>query len=233
MLPLHDHPWDLDAAQMAAVQRALAPQVIQHDALPAPVRVIAGVDVAYPATGDRVFGGISLLDADTHEILEEISVSMPDRVPYVPGLLSFRELPPLLACFARLSLRPDLVVCDGQGLAHPARFGLACHLGVLFDVPTIGCAKSRLLGEHDPLPGPRGSRVDLHLDGAVVGAVLRTQADTRPMYVSIGHRVSLPTAIEHVLRLCATYRQPETTRAADQLVRRVARGEQAPDAVLD
>src|SRR5690606_18640659 len=120
---------------------------------------------------------------------------VPTGFPYVPGLLSFREVPAVLEAFARLESTPDLVLCDGQGYAHPRRFGIACHLGVLLDVPTIGAAKSRLLGEHPEVPPERGAWVPLTDQGEVIGAVLRTRARTRPLYVSAGHRVSLETAI--------------------------------------
>ncbi|MCA9546907.1 MAG: deoxyribonuclease V [Myxococcales bacterium] len=229
MHPLTPRP-DHDAQAMADLQAAWAPRVEPADRL-GEVRWIAGVDVAYPAHGDRVFGGIALLDAQSLEVVETVTSSLPDAVPYVPGLLSFRELPPLLACFERLARAPDLIVCDGQGVAHPARFGLASHLGVLLDVPTIGCAKSRFVGRHAPLGPARGDTADLVLDGEVVGRALRTQDGVKPVYVSVGHRVSLDTAVAWVLRLAAAYRQPETTRAADHLVRLAAKGEVPVDVV--
>jgi len=139
--------------------------------------------------------------------------------PYVPGLFAFREVPGLLEALGRLSTTPDLLVCDGQGLAHPRRFGLACHLGVLTGLPAIGAAKTAFVGTHAE-PGPaRGASADLIVDNEIVGAVVRTQDGVKPMYVSIGHRVSLPTAVAHVLHLTPSYRLPETTRAADRLCR--------------
>jgi deoxyribonuclease V len=134
----------------------------------------------------------------------------------VPGLLSFREIPVLLPAFRRLATRPDLLIVDGQGYAHPRRFGLACHLGVLFDLPTIGCAKSRLIGEHAPVGDTRGSSVDLMDDGELIGRVLRSRDGVKPLYVSVGHRIGLDAACDWLLRLGAGYRIPEPTRRADQ-----------------
>jgi deoxyribonuclease V len=137
--------------------------------------------------------------------------------PYVPGLLSFREIPVLMAAFRRLEHKPDLVLCDGQGYAHPRRFGLACHFGVLTDLPTIGVAKTRLIGEHQPVPRSKGSWRQLIDNDEVIGAVLRTRTGVQPVYVSSGHRISMHTAIKYVLACCTKYRLPETTRAAHKL----------------
>jgi deoxyribonuclease V len=139
--------------------------------------------------------------------------------PYVPGLFAFREVPGLLDALERLQVTPDLLVCDGQGLAHPRRFGLACHLGVVTGLPSIGVGKTAFVGDWDE-PGPlRGSASDLVLDGDIVGKVLRTQNKTKPVFVSVGHRISLATAVERVLELAPRYRLPETTRAADRACR--------------
>jgi deoxyribonuclease V len=141
----------------------------------------------------------------------------PTRFPYVPGYLSFRELPALLQALDRLASTPDLLLCDGQGLAHPRRFGLACHLGVLTDIPSIGVAKSRLIGVHDDPPPEKGRWVPLMDKGETIGAVVRTRNKVSPLYVSLGHRISLPTAIDYVLRCTTRYRLPETTRWAHRL----------------
>ena len=141
----------------------------------------------------------------------------PTRFPYVPGYLSFRELPAVLEALDRLATPPDLILCDGQGLAHPRRFGLACHLGVLTDIPCIGVAKSRLIGSHDAVPPDKGRWVPLVDRGETIGAVLRTRTRVSPVYVSIGHRVNLATAIEYTLRCTTPYRLPETTRHAHRL----------------
>ena len=142
---------------------------------------------------------------------------IPTQMPYIPGLLSFREIPAVLAAWEQLTVLPDLLLCDGQGLAHPRRFGLACHLGLLLDLPTIGVAKSRLIGSHVPPAPDKGSWQPLEDKGEVIGAVLRTRANVTPVYVSSGHRVSLRTAVAWTLRCVTRYRLPETTRAAHRL----------------
>jgi deoxyribonuclease V len=214
--------WDLAIEEAEALQRAWAGDVELEDRLGA-VQTVAGVDVAYEKEGERLFAAVVVLDARTLEVIDAATHEARAQFPYVPGLFSFRELPPIVACFEALSVPPDLVVCDGQGRAHPRRFGLACHLGVLFDVPTIGCAKTVLVGEHTALGAPRGERADLIDGGELVGAALRTQDGVHPVYVSVGHRVSLRTACEWVLRLAPRYRLPETTRAADQRVNALRR----------
>ncbi|MCA9605705.1 MAG: deoxyribonuclease V [Myxococcales bacterium] len=220
MKPRRDPRPPCDVAEAEALQRAWAGDVETEDRL-GEVRRVAGVDVAYEKGGDRVFAAVVVLDAETLAPVERATHVARATFPYVPGLFSFRELPPLLECFAALDRPPDLVVCDGQGRAHPRRFGLACHLGLLFDLPTIGCAKTRLIGEHATPAAPRGSEAPLLDDGEPIGTVLRTRDGVRPLYVSIGHRVSLTTARDWVLRLSPRFRLPETTRAADQLVGRL------------
>jgi deoxyribonuclease V len=144
-------------------------------------------------------------------------VCQPTAFPYVPGLLSFRELPAVLAAIEQLRILPDLYLCDGQGLAHPRRFGLACHLGVLLDAPTIGVAKTRLIGTHAPPPAEKGGWTPLEDGGEVIGAVLRTRSGVKPVYVSIGHRVSLATSVRLTLACTSRYRLPETIRQAHRL----------------
>ncbi|MCB2406863.1 deoxyribonuclease V [Hymenobacter lucidus] len=207
-----------DQAAAEQQQRLLAAQVVRHDQLPTTIRTVAGVDVAYAQHSDQLVAAAVLLDAATLEIRHTAVVRLGAAFPYIPGLFSFRELPPIQQALAQLPEAPDLVICDGQGLAHPRRFGLACHLGVATGLPTIGCAKTRLVGSYHALGHPRGSTAELVLDGEVVGQALRTQPGINPLFVSIGHRVSLATACHWVLRCAPTYRQPETTRAADHLV---------------
>jgi deoxyribonuclease V len=151
------------------------------------------------------------------EFRESAIARAPLSFPYVPGLLSFREIPAVLKAFGELRELPDIVLCDGQGYAHPRRFGLACHLGVLTGLPTIGVAKKRLLGECAELPANKASHVSLMHDGEVIGAVLRSRDGVKPLYISIGHRVSLATALHYVLRCTTRYRLPETTRWAHRL----------------
>jgi deoxyribonuclease V len=192
------------------LQARLAPQVEIRDRI-GPIRRIAGVD----AGRDRA--AAVLLSFPELRPLEERVIRHTPKFPYVPGLLSFREVPALLVVLR--GLKPDLIFCDGQGLAHPRRFGLACHLGVWLDVPTIGCAKSRLIGTHREPGRRRGAWAPLR-DGEIVGAAVRTRDDVRVVYVSCGHRVSLPTAIRLTLACGGGFRVPEPTRRADQLTRR-------------
>jgi len=209
-------------------QLQLREEVIRHDALPGPVRTVAGVDVAYAKGENRLVAAVAVLNAHTLELLQVVSYAGEATFPYVPGLFSFRELPAVLEALKKLAAPPDLLVCDGQGLAHPRRFGLACHLGVATGIPTIGCAKTRLLGEYAPLGPNRGDYQDLLDNGEIIGRALRTQPGKNPVFVSIGHKVSLETATAWVLRLAATYRQPETTRAADHAVNTLLRAGSTP-----
>lgn len=207
---------DLVAHAMAE-QTRLSLEVEETDRL-GELRRIAGADVAYEKDGERFFAAVVVLDAHTLEVVEIARHEGEHPFPYVPGLLSFRELPALLPCFEKLTSTIDLVVCDGNGRLHPRGFGVACHLGVALDVPTIGCAKNLLLGEVGPLAHERGAHSPIVVDGIERGSALRTRDGVKPVYVSIGHRVSLPSARTIVLRLARDYRLPETTRAADHEV---------------
>ena len=204
-------------AEARAVQEALRGRVIRRDRV-GRVRRVAGVDASYRRPEGTTRAAVAVLGLPELELVEHASARRKTRFPYVPGYLSFRETPAVLAALAKLERPPDLVLCDAHGLAHPRRFGLASHLGVLTDLPTIGVAKSRLLGCHDAVPEERGRWVPLLDAGEVIGAVLRTRTGVRPVYVSIGHRISLETAIELVLRCAPRYRIPEPTRLADRLV---------------
>lgn len=183
------------------------------------VRCVAGLDVAFEQRRTVARGAVVVLALPRLEIVERHVARLPLRFPYVPGLLSFREVPVLLAALAALEQRPDLLLCDGQGYAHPRRFGLACHLGVLADVPAIGVAKSRLIGEHGSVPAARGEWTALSDGAERIGAVLRSREGVRPLYVSSGHRIDLPTAVRYVMRCVTRYRLPEPTRLADRLSR--------------
>lgn len=220
MKQAYSHPWPDDEQGAIRLQQQMAPLVEHEDRL-GPVRTVAGVDVAYDKHSDRLVAAVVVLDADTLEVIAQASAQDVERFPYVPGLFSFRELPPIMLALAQLDSKPDLIVCDGQGIAHPRRFGLACHLGILFDVPTIGCGKTRLLGEEDPLERKRGNTANLRDGDEVIGSVVCTQDGIKPVYVSVGHRVSLATATEIIVRLARDYRLPETTRQADQLVKKI------------
>ncbi|MEN8180996.1 MAG: deoxyribonuclease V [Myxococcota bacterium] len=219
VLPRFEHPFDISFADARALQEQLRVRVKERE-LREPLRRIAGVDVSYDRGSPLLHAAVVVLDAESGALLECAGASMRVRFPYVPGLLSFREIPPLLRAFARLALPPDLVVVDGHGRAHPRRFGIACHLGVLLDLPTLGCGKSRLVGAHRE-PGPRrGATTKLRQDGEVIGAVVRTREGVKPVYVSVGHRVTLEAARRVVLRLARRTRLPEPIRAAHAEVNR-------------
>lgn len=207
------HRWPTTTAKARAIQEALRNRIVTRDRLP-PLRYVAGVDVGFERNGTVTRAAVAVLDFSTLALHEHAIVRRKTRFPYVPGYLSFREAPAVLAALAKLRTRPDLILCDGQGFAHPRRFGLACHLGLLADIPSIGVAKSRLIGEHAELPPEKGVWVPLTDHGERIGAVLRTRTGVRPVYVSVGHRVSLKTAINLVLRCTMKYRLPETTRFA-------------------
>lgn len=210
------HRWDVTPEEARHIQDAGRALVVAEDRL-GPIARVAGIDVGFEQDGRIARAAIAVLAFPSLAPLESVSARRPVAFPYVPGLLSFREIPVVLDALGRLRPPPDLLVCDGQGLAHPRRFGLACHLGVLTGLPSIGAAKSRLLGTHAALPPERGAWIPLVDKGETIGAVLRTRAGVAPLYVSIGHRVSLATAIRLVLACCPRYRLPETTRRAHRL----------------
>jgi deoxyribonuclease V len=212
----HAHRWNVTPAEARAIQERLRGRVIHRDRL-GKLRRVAGVDVGFEDGGSRTRAAVAVLAFPSLQPAAEAVAVSPTRFPYVPGLLSFREVPAIVSALKRLKDMPQLILCDGQGYAHPRRFGLACHLGVLTDIPTIGVAKSRLIGTHDSVPRPRGRWVPLMDGNETIGAVLRTRRDVRPVFVSVGHRVSLETAVELVMKCVTRYRLPETTRAADRL----------------
>jgi deoxyribonuclease V len=210
------HPWDLEPAAAMALQRDGRARLILVDRL-GPVRRVAGIDVGFEDGGAVTRAAVAVLNYPGLELLETALARRPTAFPYVPGLLSFRELPAVLDALERLREAPDLLLCDGQGIAHPRRFGIASHLGLLVDVPSIGVAKSRLYGQHDAVPEARGAWTPLRATDEVIGAVLRTRTGVKPLYVSPGHRVSLETAVDYVMGCCTRYRLPETTRHAHRL----------------
>ncbi len=210
------HSWNLSPRAAVALQHRLRSKVVRLGR-PRQVRTVAGTDVGFERNGAIARAAVAVLSYPQLELVDFAVAQQPVRFPYVPGLLSFREVPALLAALGRLRVKPDLILCDGQGLAHPRRFGLACHLGVICGVPTIGVAKSRLIGEHGAPMQRRGASVPLRDKGETIGAVLRSRAGTRPIYVSIGHRVSLPVAVRYVMACTTRFRLPETTRWAHRL----------------
>ena len=212
--------WDGNTADARELQKKLAGQVTLINDF-GPLKTIAGVDVGFEDGGKITRAAVVLLDAETLEPLGQALARIPTCMPYIPGLLSFRELPAVLQALDSLEQMPDLIFSDGHGIAHPRRLGIAAHLGVITGLPTIGVAKKILTGQHDPLGERRGDQVDLlDKDGAVIGTVLRSKDKVRPLIISPGNRVSLTTAPELVMRYVTRYRLPEPTRLADRLASR-------------
>lgn len=216
--------WDGTVAGARRLQQQLAAQVRLRDEFTVPLRLIAGLDVGFEERGGIARAVAVLLDAESAEVLAEVVVRRATSMPYIPGLLSFRELPALLQALGELPHRPDLLFIDGQGIAHPRRLGIAAHLGIVADLPSIGVAKTLLVGAAGPLGEKRGERSQL-LDGEEqVGWLLRSKDGVRPLVVSPGHRVSLCSAPDLVLRYVTRYRLPEPTRLADRLASRRVSG---------
>ncbi|MBF9067788.1 endonuclease V [Streptacidiphilus fuscans] len=219
--------WPTTEAAALAVQAELRPQV-RAVPLGSRPRTLAGLDVAYAgahgSADDEVAAAVVVLDAETLEPIEQATAVGKAGFPYIPGLFAFRELPVLLRALEQLTVTPDVFLCDGQGLAHPRRFGLACHLGVLTGRPTLGVAKTPLLGEWSEPDAERGSTADVTDGGGVVARVVRTQTGVKPVTVSIGHLIDLDDATDVVLRAAPRYRLPETTRLADRLCRDALQG---------
>jgi deoxyribonuclease V len=210
------HSWNLSPDEAVALQRRLAKAVIIADQLPQ-VGLVAGVDVGFEEQGKITRAAVVVLKLADLSVVQQVIARQLTHFPYIPGLLSFRECPALLAALEKLTVTPDLLLCDGQGIAHPRRLGIASHLGVLTDLPSIGVAKTRLIGWYGAVPEERGHWTPLRDKGETVGAVLRTRSKVKPLFISAGHRISLPTAIHYVMACTTRYRLPETTRLADKL----------------
>lgn len=210
----HVHPWQVTPAEAVAIQRELAGLVVETP-LPKTPRRVAGVDMS--VRGDQVRAAVVVLDVNGLRVVDHATWEGPVQFPYVPGLLSFREVPAVLAALDQVEPLPDLILTDSQGRAHPRRLGLASHLGVLLELPTVGVAKSRLTGHADDPPATQGSLTPLMDRGEQVGVVLRTREAVRPVYVSVGNRITLGEAVAWVLRLTTRYRLPEPTRLAHHL----------------
>jgi deoxyribonuclease V len=215
MLLQQAHPWDVTSAEARAIQLRLAGLVSRKNRLYRP-SLVAGVDISAPRFQGKVRGTVVVLSYPGLEVVEIAAVQRTVDFPYVPGLLSFRESPVILAAYGKLRSKPDLILVDGQGIAHPRRFGIASHLGVLLGVPTIGCAKSLLCGTFSPLGAEAGSAAAIEHEGEVVGMALRTRTNVKPVFVSIGHKVDLEAAVSWVRKCCRGYRLPEPTRLAHQ-----------------
>ena len=214
LVPRYRHPWDLSPQEAIELQRELVKRIVLEDRSDT-YRTVAGIDVG--VRGKVARAAVVVMSLPELSILERVVIERPVSFPYVPGLLSFREAPVILETLARLESVPDVLLFDGQGYAHPRRMGIATHVGILLDHPAIGCAKSLLCGTYEqPAPG-RGSYSWLWDRGELIGAVVRTRANVRPVFVSAGHRVRLDSAISLVLRCTRGYRLPEPTRWAHRL----------------
>lgn len=211
------HRWPSTPKAAIALQKRLAPQV-RLARLESAVRLFGGADVAFSRDGTEVIAGVVVWDRKTHSVVEQCLARAPCRFPYVPGLLSFRELPGVLTAIRKLKRVPDVLLCDAQGLAHPRRLGLACHLGLWLKLATVGCAKSRLCGDYDEPATAKGSHTKLWHNGEHVGWVLRTRGNVKPLFVSPGHLCDHSTAVRLTLAATMRYRLPEPTRLAHQLV---------------
>ncbi len=217
------HRWPTTPKAAIALQKQLAPGV-RLTPVPVGVHLFAGADVAFSPDGSKVVAGVVLWDARTNAVVEQCVARVPCKLPYIPGLLSFRELPGVLAAMRKLKTEPQVVICDAQGLAHPRRLGLACHLGLWLKLPTVGCAKSRLCGEYEMPAIQKGSQTELRHDGRRVGTVLRTRDNIKPLFVSPGHLCNHDSAVRLTLAAATRYRLPEPTRLAHQLVTRARLG---------
>ena len=221
------HRWDVSEEEARDIQRRLAAQVREEPLDVDAVRLVSGSDMSFGSEEDQrtipVYAGIVTLELPALSVVEQAGVQTVSPFPYIPGLLSFREVPPLLEAWARLERRPDALLADGQGRAHPRRFGLACHLGLVLDVPTVGVAKTLFVGTHEPVGENAGDWTPLLHKGETIGAVVRTRARVSPVYVSVGHRIDLPSAIALTLRCVGKTRLPETTRKAHDYVNALRR----------
>jgi deoxyribonuclease V len=223
------HPWDLTPQEAIALQQSLRQEIITTDQAEPTERLqtVAGIDVGFEDDGNTTRAAVVALSFPDLQVIEKSVARRPTAFPYVPSLLSFREVPAVLEALTRLKVTPDLLLCDGQGTAHPRRFGIACHIGLLTNCRSIGVGKSRLVGTHPDVPDEKGAWVALKHQGEIIGAVLRTRVGTKPLYISPGHRISLETAIDVVMRCTTKYRLPETTRQAHKLA------SETPSAVVD
>jgi len=216
----HLHHWKVSYRSAALIQERLAPLLLTRPIRPWPRRV-AGVDAAHAKNSGKIFAAVVVLSLPGLDLIEEAHVVRKTAFPYIPGLLTWREGPAALAAFRKLKSVPDTALFDGQGRAHPKQMGIAAHLGLWLDLPTVGCAKSRLIG-HAAEPGPlAGSRSPLKHKGRIIGALLRTRDNVKPLYISPGHRANLPDAVKLTLQCCAGFRLPEPTRLAHILVGRL------------
>ncbi|HPC04083.1 MAG TPA: deoxyribonuclease V [Syntrophales bacterium] len=219
------HSWDVDYREAVRIQEALRRDlVVREDRFPERIGTIAGADVSFLGRNPLFHAAVTVLDFPSLDILEVAVHSETVSFPYIPGLLTFREGPPLLGAFGKLRTVPDVVIFDGQGIAHPRGLGLASHMGVLLGIPSIGCGKTRLVGEHGEPGEGKGSAVPLLYEGNPVGAVVRTRRGVKPVFVSPGHDMGFERAVEIVLACCRSFRLPEPVRRAHDAVNRARKG---------
>jgi deoxyribonuclease V len=217
------HEWNLSYKEAIATQRSLA-SLVKFTAIKKKPRIIAGLDCAFSKDGKSIFAAAIVINTADFSIIETATASRKVEFPYIPGLLSFREAPVCIDAIEKLKSVPDVFIIDGQGIAHPRRLGIACHIGLLINKPTIGCAKSRLIGTFDEPGNKKGSYSPLMDSGEEIGAVLRTRTDVKPVYVSVGHKCILDDAKKTILDCTTKYRLPEPSRLAHQLVGRAKFG---------
>ena len=223
------HDWAMQPKDAVQLQHELRDRVLLRP-LDREVKTIAGADISFDKYSPTLFAGIVVLALPSLDVVEEAGVEAKVQFPYVPGLLSFREIPPLLEAWRRLRTTPDAIMLDGQGIAHPRRFGIACHMGLVAGVPSFGCAKSVLVGTYEEPAPERGAWTPMVHRRETVGAALRTKPRVRPVYVSPGHLIDLQDSIRLALACNGGYRQPEPTRLAHHFVNAMRRGERRPAA---
>jgi len=211
-----NHPWNVSVADAKQIQNDLKELVITNDQI-GQIKYVAGVDVGFERNYTITKAAIVVLSYPDLEVVESSFSKIPTQFPYIPGLLSFREIPAILHSYEKLKTQPDVLLCDGQGLAHPRRFGIACHIGLIKDIPSIGVAKKLLIGKHDDVPDEKGKFVNLTDNKEIIGAVLRSRAGVKPIFISQGHKISLKTSLKIVNNCITKYRLPETTRLAHNL----------------
>lgn len=217
------HPWNVGYKKAVEIQERLRKSIILK--VPAEnCELIAGADVSYTKKSEMFYARVVVFKLQTMEKVEEVTASGKVNFPYIPGLLSFRESPILLKAFAKIKSEPDVIILDAQGIAHPRGIGLASHIGLLLDKSSIGCAKTRLIGEYNEVGGEAGSHSQLTVKDKIVGAVLRTRKNVKPVFVSPGHKIDLKTSIAIILKSCRGYRLPEPIRQAHNLVKKTAMG---------
>jgi deoxyribonuclease V len=221
------HPWNVTPKEAAAIQRQLRSRVTLRNRLKR-LRYVAGTDVSSSLADNTIWAGVVVVEYPGLEPVEERWARGKASFPYVPGFLSFREIPVLISALTRLKIMPDLILCDGQGIAHPRGMGLATHLGLLVDCPTIGCAKSRLVGTYSELAEEKGASAELVHEGKVIGVAARTRERVKPIFISPGNRITLKQSVKIVFRCCPRYRVPEPVRMAHLLVNRLRLENQAP-----